>query len=103
MHLSETGAKPEAEASTSAGTDMETEVNDRRRRVRFREEREIHRDIIWTHPRTASRWRTRVGKYQDELRQVNALFLFIPPKQAGLSSSRRVQPQVTIRLERNSI
>ena len=71
---SETHAEPEAEASTSAGTDMESGVNDRR--VRFREEREIPRDTIWTHPRTASRWRNRVGKYQDELRQVNPLFLF---------------------------
>ena len=39
------------------------------------ERREIPRDIIWTHPRTASRWVNRVGKYQDELRQVNQLFL----------------------------
>ena len=83
---SETHAEPEAEASTSAGTDLETGVNDRR--VRFREERESPRDTIWTHPRTASRWRNRVGKYQDELRQVNLLFLFIPPKQARPGSNR---------------
>ena len=63
---SETHAEPEAEASTSAGTDMETGVNDRS--VRFREEREIPRDITWTHPRTASRWRNCVGKYHDQLR-----------------------------------
>ena len=30
----------------------------------------------------------RVGKYPDELRQVNALFLFIPPKRARLSFNR---------------
>ena len=42
------------------------------------EKREIHRDIIWTHPRTGSRWRNRVGKCQDELRQVNPLSFFIP-------------------------
>ena len=43
---SETHAEPEAEVSTSAGTDTEIGVNDRR--VRFREEREILRETIWT-------------------------------------------------------
>ena len=38
---SETHAEPEAEVSTSAGTDMEAGVNDRR--VRFREERDSPR------------------------------------------------------------
>ena len=83
---SETHAEPEAEASTSAGTDMETGVNDRR--VRYREEREIPRDIIWTYPRTASRWRNRVGKCRDEPRQVDPLPLSILPKQARPSSHR---------------
>ena len=52
------------------------------------EKREIHRDTIWTHPRTGSRWWNRVGKRQDEPRPVNPLFLFIPPKQARPSSNR---------------
>ena len=52
------------------------------------EKRESPRDTNWTHPRTGSRWRNRVGKYQDELRQVNLLFLFIPPKQVRLSSKQ---------------
>ena len=38
---SETHAEPEAKTSTSAGTDMETGVNDRR--VRFREDRDSPR------------------------------------------------------------
>ena len=50
------------------------------------EKREIHRDTIWTHPRTGSRWWNRVGKRQDEPRPVNPLFIFIPPKQARPSS-----------------
>ena len=37
------------------------------------EKREIPREIIWTHPRTGSRWRNHVGRCQDELRQVNPL------------------------------
>ena len=63
---SETHAEPEAEASTSAGTDIEIGVCDRRdrflRRERFAE------TSSGTYPRTGSRWRNRVGKYQDELR-----------------------------------
>ena len=47
---SETHAEPEAESSTSAGTDMEIGVSDRR--VRFREERDPSRDIMWTYLRT---------------------------------------------------
>ena len=41
------------------------------------EKREIPREIIWTHPRTGSRWRNHVGRCQDELRQVIPLFRFI--------------------------
>ena len=55
------------------------------------EEREIHRDTIWTQSRTANRWRNRVGIYHDELRQVNLLFIFISPKQVRLSSNIWVQ------------
>ena len=47
---SETHAEPEADVSTSAGTDMAIGVSDRR--VRFREE--TSRDIIWTYPRIES-------------------------------------------------
>ena len=83
---SETLAEPEAEVSTSACKDMEDGVNDRR--VRFREERVRPRDIIWSHPRTGGRRRNRVGKYRDELRQVNPLSLLILPKQARLSSNK---------------
>ena len=85
---SETYAEPEAEVSTSVATDMEIGVGDRR--VRFREEREseIPRDIIWTHPRTGSRWEKNAKTSRDEPRQVTPLFLFIPPKQARPSSHR---------------
>ena len=64
------------------------------------EKREIHRDTIWTHPRTGSRRWKRVGKRQDELRQVNPLSLFILSKQARPSSPRWVQLlQLTTQLE----
>ena len=83
---SETQAEPAAEASTSAGTDMETGVGDRR--VRFREERDSprHHPGHILGPRVDGG--TVVGKYQYELRQVNSLFLFIPPKQPRPSSNR---------------
>ena len=82
---SETHTEPEAEVSTLAGTDTETRVSDRR--ARFREERDLL-DIIWTYPRTESRWRNRVGKCRDELRQVNPSSLFILPKPARPSHNR---------------
>ena len=53
----------------------------------FEKREPIHRDP-WTLTRTRRRWWNCVGKYQDELRQVNLLFLLIPPKQARPSSNR---------------
>ena len=88
-HHTVPGQKPEAEASTSAGTDMETGVGDRR--VRFRGERDSPRHHLDVSS-DRELMEKRVGKCRDELRQVNPLFLFILPKQARPRYNRRAQP-----------
>ena len=81
---SETYAEPEAEVSTSAGTDMEFGVSDRR--VRFREERDSPRHHLDV-PSDQKSMEEPPGS-RDELRQANPLSLFILPKQARPSYNR---------------
>ena len=59
-----THAEPEAEISTSAGTDMER-LEPVITGFDFEKRGPTPRDTIWTHPRTGSRWWNSVGKRQD--------------------------------------